>query len=156
MAIVLVALLSPVVHLAQGRASMSSPIIRTRADGVSITANFNDFSAGKKYRIGIGTAEGSLAGATIELLKNNAPVPQQLTAFKQGYTSNWWNVNGITARGWVFDADDFAGGEVLTLKVNIPRAEIDKLKSLYIIVAKDYGSDLWYLEDGSELTEKYW
>ena len=49
-----------------------------------------------------------------------------------------------------------AAGDEGSLQITIPRASLENTEKIYIFVSKDYGSDTWYLEDGSELDKSFW
>ncbi len=42
------------------------------------------------------------------------------------------------------------------MKVTIPRTEADRLGRLFIIVAKQFGPDRWYIMDGAEINDTHW
>lgn len=141
---------------AQNRAVMESPIIKGGADTISFVARFSQLNPEKVYRIGVGTSSGPLRGATFELESDAGAVRGEVVDFVQGYTSSWWDVPEVNARGYVLEGAAVASSAGLMLRFSIPRTEADKLKKLYVFVAKKYGPDRWYVEDGSELSDEYW
>lgn len=137
---------------AQYRATMTAPVIRPSTDEVVFNSEFSDFVPGADYRLGVGTAGGKVTSLKIELLKNDAVVKKNPVSFVQGYTSSWWDVDKVSIRGFVLARDELPEkGKKVRLKITLPRAEADKLKKIYILVARKYGTDRWYVEDGVEL-----
>ncbi|RPI28281.1 MAG: hypothetical protein EHM61_05665 [Acidobacteria bacterium] len=143
---------------AQDRATMSSPVIRAMPEGnVSFSAQFSDFASNGDYRIGFGPATGKLEGVKLELLKDGTAVTLTQSSFEQGYASNWWNISKVSLLGF-----HVAGPNIppksgkLTFRVTVPKVELDKHKKVYMLVARKYGEDVWYIEDGVEMDESYW
>lgn len=154
--VVAVAALFQTLLPAQDRVSMSSPVIRTTVEGVSISARFQGLSPERRYRIGVGV-KGQFPQAEIELSREDSPLPTNPTDFVQQHTGNWWGVEQLSARGYLIEGSKIGGpSEELLLRVSIPRAEADKLDHIYIFISRDYGSDTWYLEDGIDLDKSYW
>lgn len=143
--------------LAQDRASMTAPIIKPSVETIAFTARFSDFVAGDEHRLGVGTAKGKINKCTIELFKNETPLQKREVSFKQGHASHWWDINLISMRGFVFKPVDLPKkGETLTMTVTVPRAELNQVKKLYILVARRYAENLWYIEDGAEVDDSNW
>lgn len=143
---------------AQDRATMSPPVIRAMPEGnVSFSAQFSDFAPNGEYRVGFGPATGKLAGLKLEVLKDGTAISLPMASFDQGYASNWWNISKVALQGF-----QVAGGNLpdksgkLTLRVTVPKAELDKVKKVYLLVSRKYGEDVWYIEDGTEMDESYW
>jgi hypothetical protein len=143
---------------AQDRASMSAPVIRAMPEGnVSFSAQFSDLASTGEYRLGFGPATGKLNGAKIEVLKNGTPINSQISDFEQGYCSNWWNINKVSLQGVSLSGGTIPNkDEKLTLRVTVPKAELEKVKKVYMLVSRKYGTDVWYIEDGVEMNESYW
>lgn len=139
---------------AQDRASMAAPTIKPSGVQVVFTTEFADFVPGADYRLGVGTAGSKIAGAKLELLKNKVVLKKNPTSFEQGYTSSWWDVDSVSVRGFLLLSKERLGK--VRLRVTLPRPEIDKLKKLYILVARKYGENRWYVEDGIELSDSHW
>ncbi|MBI4444841.1 MAG: hypothetical protein HY645_02930 [Acidobacteria bacterium] len=143
--------------LAQERASMTAPVVKSTSEAVVLTTRFNDLSAGKDYRVGIGVAGTVLSNVKVELLKNDTTLDKAAVSFDQGYTSNWWNVDKVSVQGFVLSETDLpAKDEKLGMRVTVPRSEVSKFKKLFVLLARKYDSERWYLEDGVELDESYW
>lgn len=141
----------------QERASMDPPVIRSGPEFVSFSVRFSALSRGASYRVGLGAASAGLSKAQMELSVEGTPLDVELVDFKQGYTSSWWNVEEISALGYYLEGDKIPPeGSQIALKVSVSRAEADRVKSLYVFVAKKYGGTVWYLEDGAELTSQNW
>lgn len=141
---------------AQDRASMSPPVIKNTMEEMVLAARFEDLAPGAQYRLGVGTDSGKI-NAKIELLKGNTLLQKNVVNFEQGYTSSWWNVERVFTQGFVLSQEDLPReNEQLTLRISIPRQELNKLKKLYILVARNYGETRWYVEDGIELDDTYW
>lgn len=141
---------------AQNRAVMEPPIIKGTSEDVSFTARFSMLNPEKTYHLGVATGGGSLEGATIELSQDGNPIQLDLMDFTQKHTSSWWGVPEVKARGFLVEGSTITPGGDLTLKFSISRAAADRLKMIYVFVAKKYGPDTWYLEDGTELSDEYW
>ena len=70
--------------------------------------------------------------------------------------SAYFEVDEILVQGFLFSSADLPDeGEEITLKVTIPRVEADKLKRFFIIIAKQFGPDRWYIMDGGEINESH-
>jgi len=143
---------------AQDRATMSPPVIRAMPEGnVSFSAQFSDFAPTGEYRVGFGPATGKLAGAKLEVLKDGEAITVPSAAFDQGYASNWWNISKVALQGFQVTGSNLPpkSGK-LTLRVTVPKTELDKVKKVYMLVSRKYGEDVWYIEDGTEMDESYW
>jgi hypothetical protein len=134
---------------------MEAPVIKTSSESVVIMARISDFTAGENYRLGVGVASGSLSSAEITAIENGNPVSLELVDFKQGFTSSWWSVDELSSKGFYLSGNSIPSGDgMISLRVEIPKTEADKLDKLYVFVAKKYGGAVWYLEDGTELTSR--
>lgn len=143
--------------LAQGSVTMSPPVLRSTAEGVTFTARFSDFSPGSEYRIGVGTTGDKINNLQLELLRGDAARPVPMSTFTQGHTAQWFQVNEIVMNGFVLLGPEVPGpGEEIVLKASVPRSEADRLQKMFVIVAKKYGADVWYIMDGSEMDKSYW
>lgn len=141
---------------AQDRAVMSAPVIRSTAEEIVISAKFTNFGADRHYRIGFGAVE-QVPQMTVELLKDDQPVQVEPTNFTQGNTSGWWQVEAVKARGYVLQGADLPGQEGnLVFRVTLKRSEAEKYAKLYIFVARNYGGNRWYLEDGTVIEKSDW
>lgn len=141
---------------AQNRASMESPVIKGEADVIKVSTRFKDFSATGDYRIGVGGEKNDLTGVQLELwAEDGIAVSAPMVDFTQGYTSSWWQVDEVRAKGFVFPESSLPG-KVLTLRVTVPRADADAAGRIFVFVAKKYGPTTWYLEDGTALKQEYW
>lgn len=141
---------------AQERASMSAPVIRSTAEELVISARFENFVADRSYRIGFGAVD-KVPEMTLELSHNDQPVSLEAQDFVQGNTSAWWRVEQVNARGYVLKGADLpeeAGA--LLFRVQLKRSEAEKYDRLFIFVARDYGNDRWYLEDGTVIEKSDW
>lgn len=143
--------------LAQGRATMSAPVIRSTAEQVVITVRFENLDASRSYRIGLGDAGDKAPATEAKLTKNDQPVPIETTDFTQGNTSGWWKVDELSCRGYVVSGPAVpAEGQSLLLQFTMPKAVADAYSKLYVFVSRDYGSSRWYLEDGTEIDKADW
>ncbi len=143
--------------LGQGRVSMAAPVLKAEVEQISFTTKFSDFVAGSDYRLGVGTTGDKIEGAEIELLKGDAPLSKELISFTQGFASAYFEVEEISVQGFSFPSTDLpAEGELVAMKVTIPRAEAERLERLFIIVAKQFGPDRWYIMDGGEINSTHW
>ena len=141
----------------QDRASMEAPLIRTTSEDVSLRVGFSDLILGKTYRIGVGTAQGQLASAQLQLKKGDEILEKETVLFVQQHTSSWWGVDSISAEGYeLADTDLPEPGQELILEVRISKEEAVQLKQLFLLVARLYGANRWYPEDGMELKESDW
>jgi hypothetical protein len=143
---------------AQDRATMSPPVIRAMPEGnVSFSAQFSDLSPNGEYRVGFGTATGKLGGMKLEILKDGTALSVPVASFDQGYASNWWNISKVALQGFQLSGNSLPpkSGK-LTLRVTVPKVELDKVKKVYMLVSRKYGEDVWYIEDGTEMDESYW
>ncbi len=139
------------------RAVMSTPILKTSPDEISVTTSFSGFEPESEYRIGIGMVGQPSEKVQLNLLKNDNRVSKSVEAFNQGYTSTWFEVDSVQLQGFRVAGPDLPGSDGrLTLKITLPRDEADRLGKFFIIVAKNYGSDTWYVEDASEVNETHW
>lgn len=143
------------IALGQGRVAMSSPVIRSKEGSVFLVVNFSDFQPGSSYQIGIGSTSVDLTSAKIELVVDSRLSNAQLASFEQGNTQGWWGVSSIQVRGYRLGTS-VGPGQKLTLSVQMPIGLADQAGKLYLFVARDYGEELWYLEDGIELNNRYW
>lgn len=140
-----------------GQAEMSAPALRAGAEEIQLTARFSNFSKGESYRLGVGTSSAQLQNTKIELLKGETILTNKLVNFQQGYTKSWFEVDKILVQGFVFASDEGpAQSEELTLRVTLPRDEADKQKRLFLILAKEYGPDVWYVQEGAEVDDSLW
>ena len=143
--------------LGQGRATLSSPVLKTEPDAIIFTTRFSSFVAGNDYRIGVGTTGDELAGAQFELSKDGSPVSRELFSFRQGFSSAYFNVDEIQVQGFFLPSSDLpAAEEEITLKVIVPRSAAEKAKRLFIIITKQFGPDTWYIMDGAEINDSHW
>ena len=143
--------------LGQEEASMSSPVLQATPEAIHVTARFENFLSGARYRLGVGTAGDTLSDVTLELLKGESPLSKELESFQQGYAQSWFEVNEISVQGFRLSSSDFpAQGEPLILKVTVPRAEAERVQKFFIILAKHYDPDRWYIIEGAELTDSLW
>ena len=143
--------------LGQETASMSAPLLRTTPQEISLTARFSNFVQGSYYRLGIGTTAEQINDLEMEILKGNTVLAKELISFEQGFTQSWFEVDQISIQGFHFlRAEVPEAGEELTLKVSFPRAEGESHERLFIIIARRYSLDRWYIEDGSELEKSSW
>lgn len=150
-------LLAVVPLWAAGRVAMSTPILKSSPDEITVTTSFSAFDPASEYRIGIGTAGNSMEKGQIDLLKEDQPVSKSLQTFKQGYTSSWFQVDSLEVQGFFLAGQDLPGNQQrVTLKVTLPRQEAERLHRFFIVIAKKYGPDTWYLEDGTEVNETHW
>jgi hypothetical protein len=143
------------VALGQGRVAMSSPIIRSKEKSLFLVVSFSDFQPGSSYQLGIGSNGVDLTSAKIELTLGSQLSSSPLVSFEQGNTQGWWGTNSIQVRGYQLGTS-VGPGQKITMSVQIPIELADQAKKLYLFVSRDYGENLWYLEDGIELTDQYW
>lgn len=131
---------------------MKAPLIRTTPGQVQLKVGFSDMIAGKMYRIGVGTAQGKLATVELKLMQDDQVLEKESVHFVQKNTSSWWQVNSISTHGYVLSNADLPdpSGE-LTLEVNLSKEEADQLTKLFLFIARKYGPNRWYPEDGMEL-----
>jgi hypothetical protein len=142
---------------AQDRATMSAPVIRSSAEQVVITVRFEKLAPSRSYRIGLGAAGDQAPQATTTLTTNDKPVPIEATDFTQGNTSGWWKVDQLSCIGYVVSGPAVpAQGQSLLLQFKLPKAAADKFDKLFVFVSRDYGSQRWYLEDGTEIDKSDW
>lgn len=138
------------------RVEMTSPVIRTTVDDIILSVDFTSFTSGHSYRLGFGTAKGQIK-ARLQLVQGTEDVPIPQMDFVQGHTDSWWNVPQISVRGWsVEGANVPKAGERLTFRVMISRADAKEITKVYLLIARDYGGGLWYLEDGVEMDQSMW
>ena len=143
------------VTLGQGRATMSSPVIRTSKEVVFMIVKFSDFQPGNSYRIGLGGNGADFNGAEIELTVGEQAGSSTLSNFEQGNTSGWWGVDSIQVRGYQL-GDSVAPDQELQMNIKLPLALAQQAGKIYLFVSRKYGENLWYLEDGIELTGQHW
>jgi hypothetical protein len=143
---------------AQDRATMGNPVIKFLPEGiVEFKADFSDLVATGKYRVGFGSEADRLTGAKLELLKDGKALTNALIRFDQKHTSNWWNVPQVLSQGFVASGADLpAKGAKLTFKVNVAKTDLDKVKKVFLFIAREYGPETWYLEDGTDLGDTNW
>ena len=136
---------------------MSTPTLRASAEEIRFRTRFSNFSKGESYRLGVGTASAQVENIKIKLLRGETILPNKLVNFQQGYTKSWFEVDKILVQGFVFTSDETpAQSEELTLLVTVSRDEADKQKRFFLILAKEYGPDVWYVQEGAELTDSLW
>ena len=141
--------------LGQG-ATMGSPVVRIVEGEVLISVRVENFNPGDKYRVGIGIVGETPLPAEMVFTRGGSPVGE-VTEFTQGFTAHWWNVEQIICKGMELSGDMLpAEGVEGSLQISIPKDSMDNTESVYIFVSKDYGSETWYLEDGSELDKSFW
>lgn len=136
---------------------MSAPILRTSEGKVIISVHIKDFAPGKDYRIAVASSIDSKIEATVELTLNDTPLSVTATKFKQKNPGQWWGVSQFNATGFELKAAQLPpAGQDLVLKAEVDHDEATAVGKLYVFVARDYGSDTWYLEDGSEIDKSVW
>jgi len=141
----------------QGRVSLSAPILRGEPDQISFTTRFSSFVSGSDYRLGVGTTGEEIEGIEVELTQGDTPLSKTRASFRQGFASAYFEVEEILVQGYLFPAADLPSeGEEVAMKVTIPRTEADRLGRLFIIVAKQFGPDRWYIMDGAEINDSHW
>jgi hypothetical protein len=141
---------------AQDSAEMAAPVIRSAEGKVVFSSRFQSFATGSSYRIGVGGVDVT-PDAQLELLLDDEPLDFEPVSFQQGNTSHWWGMVELAAKGYILKPSDLpTEGQNLRMRITIPREIIDTYEKVYIFVSKDYGSDVWYLEDGIELEKSYW
>ena len=141
---------------AQDRASMTSPVIKTTVEDIQFSVDLSDFSPGNVYRLGVGAAQNAV-NAKLELLKNETPMTSKPMDFVQGYTSAWWQVEQLSVTGYTLKGSDVPKqGEKITFRVSISRSDAKTISKVYLLVSRQYGPDLWYLEDGVDLDQSNW
>ena len=140
---------------AQG-VTMGSPVVRIVEGNVMISVRVDQFNADDKYRIRVGVAGDTPLPLEMTLTKG-ADTITEITEFTQGFTAHWWNVDQIACKGLELSGDMLpAAGQEGSLQIKIEKSELENTERIYIFVSKDYGSDTWYLEDGSELDKSFW
>jgi hypothetical protein len=156
---ILVALLClsfPWSGLGQGRATLTSPVLKTETDTITFTTRFSSFIDGNDYRIGVGAIGEELAGAQFELSRGGSALSKELFSFRQGFAAAYFNVDEIQIQGYFFPSAELpAGDEELTLKVTLPRSEAEKAERIFIIITKQFGPDTWYIMDGAEINNTH-
>ncbi|UCF38327.1 MAG: hypothetical protein JSU96_05605 [Acidobacteriota bacterium] len=142
---------------AQDNAVTSAPMVKSMDGNVVFSIRVSSFVPGKNYRLGFGAAGDTAPVGTLKLTQDGKDVAAEALDFKQGYTSNWWGVEQVASKGFQLKAADLppAGTELL-FEVSLPQEAADQFNKLFIFVARDYGSNTWYLEDGSVLEDTYW
>ncbi len=136
---------------------MSAPLLQVTPQEISLTARFSHFVRGNYYRLGIGTTGEKINDLEMEILKGNTVLAKELISFEQGFAQSWFEVDQIFVQGFHFlRAEVPEAGEELTLKVSLPRAEGERHERLFVIIARRYSLDRWYLEDGVELDKAHW
>ncbi|HUG43284.1 MAG TPA: hypothetical protein VMN76_03480 [Acidobacteriota bacterium] len=142
-------LLVPAEAFGQDRAVMTAPTVRSVEGVVSVVTQFSGFRPDRTYRIGVGFANAPIPSLEIQLHRESRKIGQ-LTDFQQGFVSHWWGVDHVMARGFVLKGSELPGGE-LTLEIKIQREDLKRHENMYLFIARDYGSDRFYLEDGSTI-----
>jgi len=141
----------------QGRVSLSAPILKGEPDQISFTTRFSGFVSGSDYRLGVGTTGEDIEGIEVELTQGDTPLSKTRASFRQGFASAYFEVEEILVQGFLFPSSDLPGqGEEVAMKVTIPRTEADSLERIFIIVAKQFGPDRWYIMDGAEINDSHW
>jgi hypothetical protein len=154
--IALLCLSFPWSGLGQGRATLTSPVLKAETDTITFTTRFSSFVDGNDYRIGVGTTGEELVGAQFELSQGGSALSKELFSFRQGFATAYFNVDEIQVQGYFFPSAELpAGDEQLTLKVILPRSEAEKAERLFIIVTKQFGPDTWYIMDGAEINNSH-
>ncbi len=139
-----------------GAATMQAPVVRGTVDEVSLVASFEGFSKDSEYRIGVGYTGSKVPTLKVALYNgDDEPLTHPVQDFDQGNTKSWWSVEQVSAKGYVFSGESLGSEEVM-LKVKIPRPDAEAAKAIYLFVAKKYGKDHWYLEDGVEVNDGHW
>ncbi|HSR66875.1 MAG TPA: hypothetical protein VLU25_02945 [Acidobacteriota bacterium] len=141
---------------AAGRAEMAAPILKTSTEEIVLTASFTSFDPGADYRIGVGAPARTINDYQMVLEQADKPMPVRETNFVQGYLSAWFGLEEVPAKGFVFKGSDVNPDVRVQLQITLPRAEADRLQRFFVFVAKSYGPDTWYLEDGSEIRKENW
>ena len=141
----------------QGRVSMAPPVLKAEPEQISFTTRFSNFVSGSDYRLGVGTTGDEIDGAGFELSTAGGPLSKELISFRQGFASAYFEVEEVFVQGFSFPSTDLpAEGEEVSMKVTIPRAEAERLDRLFIIVAKQFGPERWYIMDGVEINNSHW
>ncbi len=139
------------------RVSLSAPVLKAGPDQISFTTRFSSFVSGSDYRLGVGTTGDEIEGIEVELTLGDTPLSKKRASFRQGFASAYFEVEEILVQGFLFPSSELPGeGEEVAMKVTIPRAEADRLGRLFIIVAKQFGPDRWYIMDGAEINDSHW
>ena len=140
--------------LGQQEASMSSPLLKATAEEVGLTARFSAFPSGNDYRLGVGSVGGAISDLKIELSKGDVQLSKNVESFNQGYTNSWFEVDEISVQGFHLTASDLpASGEELILTISVPRSEAERLTKFFLILARKYNPDRWYVVEGAEINE---
>lgn len=141
---------------AQDRATMSAPIIRSVEGKLVFSVSLEGFAEGKTYRIGFGVAADSLPDieVAVELEADGTPLELTSADFVQGSTKAWWQVPEVHGRGYVLGPTNLP--PPVRFKVSIAKADADALGKVFLFVSRDYGSDRWYLEDGTVIEKSDW
>ncbi len=143
--------------LGQDRVSLSAPILKGEPDQISFTTRFSGFASGSDYRLGVGTTGDEIEGIEFELTQDDSPLSRDLVKFRQGFASAYFEVEEILVQGFLFPSAGLPGeGQEVAMKVIVPRDEADKVGRLFIIVAKQFGPDRWYIMDGAEINDSHW
>ncbi len=138
---------------------MDVPVIKPDKDVVVVSARFSNLIPGSRYRLGLGAAAGDMSPVKFELIRESGGeskvVEMPITAFKQAH--NWWGLKEIVSRGCELDGALLSGADSrIVMRVSFTREFGDNAEKLYVFVAKNYGQNTWYIEDGAEMTKKYW
>ena len=140
--------------LGQQEASMSSPILKATADEVGVTTRFSAFPSGNEYRLGVGSVGGAISDLKIELSKGDTQLSKNVESFTQGYTNSWFEVDEISVQGYHLTSGDIpASGEELIMTISVPRSEAERLTKFFVILARKYNPDRWYVVEGAEIDE---
>lgn len=140
--------------LSQQEASMSAPILRSTAEEIGVTTRFTAFPSGNDYRLGVGSVGGVISDLKIELSKGDTQLSKNVETFSQGYTQSWFDVEKISVQGYHLAAGDLpASGEELILTISVPRSEAERLTKFFVILARKYNPDRWYVVEGAEIDE---
>lgn len=138
-------------------ASMSIPVLRMMVEEIRITSQFSDFTLGREYRLGVGTRGEQIRTAGFELLQDDQILPKRLMIFSQGLAAPWFRVSKILLQGYVFSPSELPPrGEDLTLRFTLSRAEANRLRRLFVVVASRKVPEDWYIVDGTEINRSHW
>lgn len=149
--------LSVPVALGLGRAIMGTPILKTAPDEITLSASFGEMEPNAEYRMGVGAPGKTFNDLRLTVEKDGAAITKQQTSFEQGYMSAWFDVDSVQAQGYMFVGTEAGGGDgKVTLRVQLSREEADRIGKFFIFIAKKYGPDTWYLEDGTEIDKSLW
>lgn len=142
------------IGFAQQRAEMSEPLVAREGENVVLRVSLQKLAPGGQYRIGVGAAQ-EVPSGDMELLAGKQNSGAIASNFTQGFTAHWWNVDKLQAQGFIIESDQFAGNS-LTFRAVIGKEHLDKLGQVFVFIARKYGENTWYLEDGVELNQSHW